>query len=361
MLDEKQKEIAIENSLNHELFELRKKDHIRLSLSDESQVKKNSDLHKIQLIHEALPEFNLSEVDTSIYIPEIGQLKRPFFISSMTAGHSDSFMINLRLAQAAQKWGLIMGVGSQRKEISSEKARVEWQKIRESCPEAMLVGNIGITQLISTPFETIIEMMENLNAKALFVHSNPLQEALQLEGTPNFKNSLQTLDNAIKKSKIPIIFKEVGSGVSLPTAQKLKSIGLKYIDVSGSGGTHWGLIEGLRQEGDSIGYKVAKNFTNWGLSNLQSLQKVREVFCDTTDVVFASGGFRNGVDVAKALALGADAVGMAQPFLKAAVESSDSLDEFIIQTTQELRVSMFCTGTKTVADFKRKQVWQWLN
>lgn len=361
MLDEKQKEFEIEKSLSNQIFENRKKEHIRLSMSNESQVVQNSELQKILLTHEALPEFDLAEVRTELQLPFIGQLKRPFFISSMTAGHADSLELNLRLAKAAQKWGLLMGVGSQRKELKSEGARVEWQKIREQCSEALLVGNIGIAQLISSPFEDILNLVDNLKAKALFVHSNPLQEALQAEGTPQFRKSLEALENAVENSPVPIIFKEVGSGVSLETAQKLKSIGIKYLDVSGAGGTHWGLIEGLRQEPQSISYRVAQNFRHWGISNVRSLSRVREVYSDEGDVVFASGGFRSGVDVAKALALGADAVGMAQPFLKAAVVSSEALDEFIIQTTQELRIAMFCTGVKTLSDFKRKRVWQWLS
>lgn len=361
MLDEKQKEHVIEKSLNEHVFETRKYQHIQISTTDSSQVQESSELHKLSLIHEALPEFNLSDVDTSIQLPHIGKLKRPFFISSMTAGHKDSFNLNLRLAQAAERWGLLMGVGSQRKELSNDKAQQEWLKIREACPNVMLAGNIGITQLISTPIESILRLVGSLNAKAFFVHSNPLQEALQEEGTPQFKNSLSALAKLVECSPVPVIFKEVGSGISAETAQRLKSVGVKYVDISGAGGTHWGLIEGLRQDPSSIGYKVAQNFREWGHSNTRSLQRVLEVFNGAEECVFASGGYRNGVDVAKALALGANAVGMAQPFLKSALISGEQLDEFIIQTTHELRIAMFCTGVQTVADFKRKRVWQWLS
>lgn len=364
MLDEKQKEHVIEKHLNERVFETRKHQHIQISASESSQVRESSQLQKLSLVHEALPEFNLSDVSTSTYLPGIGTLKRPFFISSMTAGHKDSFNLNLRLAQAAERWGLLMGVGSQRKELSNDKAQEEWLKIREACPTVMLAGNIGITQVISTPIESILKLvgpLNAINAKALFVHSNPLQEALQEEGTPQFRNSLSALAKLVELSPVPVIFKEVGSGVSAETAQRLKGIGVKYIDISGAGGTHWGLIEGLRQDSSSIGYRVAQSFREWGHSNVRSLQSVLEVFKGAEDCVFASGGYRNGVDIAKALALGANAVGMAQPFLKSALISSEQLDEFIIQTTQELRIAMFCTGVQNIADFKRKRVWQWLS
>lgn len=339
-----------------ELFESRKQDHIRIALDPRTQATGLSGLERVRLTHEALPDLNFSEVSITKNIFDL-ELKSPLFVSSMTAGNEKSALINSRLAQAVQDRGWAMGVGSQRKELSSSAVN-EWKEIRKKAPRAVLLGNLGIAQIISSSLDQIQRLVDNLEAKALFIHLNPLQEVLQKEGTPNFKGGLQAIEKVVRALKVPVIVKEVGCGMSQSTVERLNSVGVFAVDVSGLGGTHWGRIEGLRSEPGDMYFEASQTFKDWGLSTVESLLLAKEspVKCQ----IWASGGVRSGLDAAKLLALNAEMVGVAKPLLEAALTSESALQTTMERFEFELKVALFCTGLKNIEEFKHKRVWTWI-
>jgi isopentenyl-diphosphate delta-isomerase len=341
-------------------FEKRKKDHIRIALDPKSQAinatgESLSGLSRIKLIHEALPELNFSEIEINKKI--LGQnLNSPIFISSMTAGHEDGIKINQRMAKLAESKKWMMGVGSQRKELSSPEAAQEWKTVRASAPNAILCGNLGLAQVIQTEIGQIEKLIENLQAKALFVHLNPLQEVLQPEGTPNFKGGLQALEKLVKKLSVPVLIKEVGCGISSETLKKLNNIGVFAVDVAGLGGTHWGRVETARLPENDVRAKAAESFANWGIPTVESVRAAVEL--SPRFQIWASGGVRSGLDVAKLLAMGAQMVGVAMPIINAALQSEEALLNEMERFELELKISMFCTGVKDLEAFSRKKVWE---
>lgn len=337
-------------------FEARKQDHLRIALSDQVQAKSLSGLSEIQLIHEALPEIDFSEVNIQSEL--FGrQVMTPFFISSMTAGHADGLKLNLTLAKVAQKRGWPLAVGSQRRELTDENAASEWMRIRAEVPGLLLLGNLGLSQLIHTPLEKVLKLIDSMQAQAFFIHANPLQECLQPEGTPQFRGGIQALKTLCKNTQVPIIFKETGCGISKSTLQKLSETGVKAVDVAGLGGTHWGRVEGLRAPEGHLQSVAAQTFANWGVSTVQSLIWAKEIGAKYQ--VWASGGVRSGLDAAKLLALGAEKVGLAQPILQSAIQGEDALDACMERLEYELKVALFCTGQKSVNERPSQQIWTW--
>jgi isopentenyl-diphosphate delta-isomerase len=337
-------------------FEKRKQDHIRIALDSRSQAEGLTGLDHVQLIHEALPDLDFKEVDPSASFFS-RKLSAPFFISSMTAGHAHAPEINSRLAQISADQQILMGVGSQRRELTDPEARREWQDIRKRAPKALLLGNLGIAQLIQTPTDQIQSLLDSLQAEALFVHLNPLQECLQPEGTPDFRGGYQAIENLVQKLSIPVIVKEVGCGFSAETLKRLYSAGVYAVDVSGLGGTHWGRVEGYRSQEQELLFQVAKTFENWGLSTVQSLLNAKEINENYT--VWASGGVRDGLHAVKLLAMGSNMVGIAQPWLKAALESDEAVANLYAKLLLEIKIAMFCTGVQKLEDFRTKRVWKW--
>ena len=341
-------------------FEQRKQDHIQWALSPLSQ-SPCSDLDYFQLRHEALPELDFNEVrlDKDFFGYKASS---PFFISSMTAGHLAGEALNLRLAQAAKICAWPMGVGSQRRDLF-EPAMGEWQRLKQQSGHTCFFGNIGMTQVISHPPESILKLIESLEAKALIVHLNPLQEVLQSEGTPYFKGGLLALEKLCRASPVPIIVKEVGCGIDARTARKLHQVGVRVIDVAGRGGTHWGLVEGLRakQQGDELRYESSQVFGRWGLSTLAALNSVQAFAANAQPPleIWASGGVRHGLDAAKLLALGAKAIGLARPLLLAANQSVEALVQKMKQLENELRIATFCLGYAHCSQLNREDFYEW--
>ena len=337
-----------------ENFENRKKDHIRLALSPQSQALVKSGFTKIKLHHQALPEFDFSDV--SLHVKLLGhEFSSPHFISSMTAGHEKSFPINLNLARAAKHNNWLMAVGSQRRELTDGKATAEWKKIKAEVPEVKLISNIGILELLAHSPAKVLNLAENLEAVGLFVHLNPLQEVFQNNPQVNFTGALKAIEKLVKESSIPILVKEVGFGINKELSHRLFQIGVKIVDVSGNGGTHWGQIEALRQEPDSLIANSADAFFDWGHSTIDCLLGLQDE--NLFHQIWASGGVRNGVDSAKCLAMGARAVGIAQPLMKTAVVSDEVTSQLMKQFDYQLKVAMFCTGIKKCEDFLHKKVW----
>lgn len=311
---------------------------------------------RIELVHEALPDFNFSDITLETKILDQNR-PTPFLISSMTAGHRDSTKLNELLAQLSAERGWLMGVGSQRRELTDPQVKSEWQRIRQAAPNAKLLGNLGIAQLIQTPTAEILKLVENLNALAMIIHTNPLQECLQPEGTPQFAGAHQALERLCRELPVPVILKETGCGFSLKTLKQLHSIGLAAVDVSGFGGTHWGRVEGDRSQDHSLQQQAAQTFKDWGIATLDSVLNAIEA--NTPVEVWASGGVRSGLDAAKLLALGAQCVGLAKPILANAVQGESALRRSMEIIEYELKVALFCSGIKKIEQLKHNRIWQW--
>ena len=249
-----------------------------------------------------------------------------------------------------------MGVGSQRKELDNSEADLEWKKIKQKYPKSLLLGNLGLTQVISSTTDSVQRLVDNLEAEALFIHTNPLQEALQDEGTPNFRGGLKALENLVKKISVPIIVKEVGFGFSLSTLTQLSETGIAAVDISGKGGTHWGRIEGLRSQ-SPMASEMSLTFSDWGFTTLEILKNLNGKKMPFQ--IWASGGIRNGLDAAKCLSVGSTMVGLAQPWLKAALHSEEKLDELYNRLQTELKMALFCTGSVNVQDLRSRKVGIW--
>lgn len=343
----------MEKSLTTE-FEKRKGDHIRLALDEQSQTTHLSGLQKIQLRHEAFPEINFADVQTQTEI--FGhKLAAPFLVSSMTAGHAHSEKLNFLFAKMCAEKSWAMGVGSQRRELFDPQAQREWRGIREKFPKLVLFGNIGLSQLIRTPPKLIEKLVSSLSAQAMIIHTNPLQEALQPEGTPEFKGGLNALKELLQFISVPVIVKETGCGFSQSTLQKLNDIGVAVVDLSGAGGTHWGRIEGERSAPGEKLNVAAHVFKDWGISTLDSLLHARAI--GPKFKIWASGGVRSGLDAAKFLAMGAGLIGIAKPILQAALESEEALRKAMEQFEFELKVAMFCCGVETIQQLQERNLW----
>ncbi len=340
--------------MDEDIFEKRKKNHFELSLKKDSQALKGTGLDSVQLIHEALPNLNFEDV--SISQTCLGQnLKTPFFVSSMTGGWKDSEEFNLKLAKACEKHSWAMGVGSQRGQLENSFKAEEWKRVRKTCPDLILLGNIGLSQALTTSTKHLIQLIDSLQAQGMIIHLNPLQEALQEEGTPQFKGGLDLLKKLVKELPVPLIVKETGCGLSQATLDRLTGLGLKAVDVSGLGGTHWGRLEGNRFSKKDFRSGVGGTFATWGVRTLDSLIYGREKTRDYE--LWASGGLRTGLDAAKVLAIGAKMVGFASPILKALSEGEDMLDKIMTRLGYELKVSLFCTGSQNLEELKKENKW----
>ena len=331
-----------------EVIKQRKREGIVIPLTRNVQAKESSTyLEYVKLIHNALPEIDFDAVDTSQKF--LGHnFKAPIIIDSMTGGTPEATKINSRLALAAQKFGLGMGLGSQRAGLLSSELAETYSIARSNAPNAFLVANIGGAQLSKgLKIKDIKNMIQMIEADALVVHLNPLQELIQPEGEPKYKGVLSKIKEICSNFDIPIIVKEVGAGISMDVAKRLQSAGVSAINIAGSGGTSWAGVEKLRAETahDPKKINLGELFWDWGIPTAVSLIEVRK---SVKIPVIASGGIRNGLEIAKCVALGANMCGMAFPFLRHASKSLESLYEFTSRTLIELRSAMFLVGSKNI-------------
>ena len=326
----------------------RKLDHVRIVLNEDVQAKGVlTGFAAYRLPHEALPELDLAEIRTATTF--LGKtISAPLLISSMTGGAADVARINNTLAEAANALGLPMGVGSQRAAVRDARLAFTYQ-VRKLAPTIPLLANLGAVQLNYgygvAECQRAVDMIE---ADALILHLNALQEAVMPEGNTNFKGLLAKIEQVCRGVSVPVIAKEVGNGISAATARRLIDAGVWGIDVAGAGGTSWSEVERFRQQSDA-GAQVAGAFAGWGLPTTEAIRQVRAAL--PTVPLIGSGGVRNGVDVAKAVALGADLVGTAKPAL-AATNDAHGTERLIcvLQTfIDELRIAMFCSGCGDLA------------
>ena len=328
----------------------RKADHLRICLEDDVQFERRTHgLDRYRFDHSCLPELNFQEIDLGTKF--LGKnLTAPLLISSMTGGTEKAKLINSRLAIAAQKHGLAMGVGSQR--IAVENPQVAHTfAMRSLAPDALLLANLGAVQLNYTyGLEQCLRVVDILQADALILHLNPLQECIQPRGDRNFKGLLVKIEQLCRQLDVPVIAKEVGNGISVGMATKLIEAGVRAIDVAGAGGTSWAKVEGARAEND-LQRRLGQTFADWGIPTAECITQIRQKYSDLP--LIASGGLRNGLEVAKAIALGADLGGLAFPFLQAASESEAAIDELVELLIAELKTVLFCTGNANLSDLKR--------
>lgn len=330
----------------------RKADHLRICLEDDVQFRNlTNGFDKYRFGHSCLPEIDLGEID--IQTRFLGKnLNAPLLISSMTGGTEQAKLINCRLAVAAQKYGLAMGVGSQRIAVENPDVAHTFA-IRSHAPNAMLFANLGAVQLNYTyGLEQCLKVVEILEADALILHLNPLQECIQPSGDTKFKGLLGKIKQLCQQIEVPVIAKEVGNGISVGMATKLIDAGVDVIDVAGAGGTSWAKVESERAE-NNLQRRLGKTFADWGIATADCIVQIREQY--PTLPLIASGGLRNGMDAAKAIALGADLAGLAFPFLQAASESEAALDELIELLIAEIKTVLFCTGNANLSELQRSQ------
>ncbi|MDV2998751.1 MAG: Isopentenyl-diphosphate delta-isomerase [Chroococcopsis gigantea SAG 12.99] len=331
----------------------RKDDHIRICLEENVQFLENTNgLESYRFRHSCLPELDYSEIDISTGF--LGKsLSAPILISSMTGGTEKAREINYRLAEFAEEYGLAMGVGSQR--VAIEKPSVkDTFAIRSIAPSALIMANLGAVQLnYGYGIDQCQCAVDSLEADALILHINPLQECIQSNGDKNFKGLLDKIEVICSKLSVPVIAKEVGNGISGPMGRRLIEVGVSAIDVAGAGGTSWAKVETERANND-LQRNLGRTFADWGLSTARCLEEIRALSPDIP--LIASGGLRNGLEVAKTLALGADLAGLALPFLKAADESDSAVRDFVELLMAELKTALFCTGNDSIEKLKSSRV-----
>jgi isopentenyl-diphosphate delta-isomerase len=318
----------------------RKSSHIRINLEEDVSSGLTTGLEQYRFTHQALPELDLNEVDLSVEL--FGKrLQAPLLISSMTGGTLEAAAINRTLASAAQQAGIAIGVGSQRAAIEHPEL-ADTFRIRPFAPDVLLFANLGAIQLnYGYGVEHCRRAVEMIEADALILHFNALQEAVQPEGETRFAGLLKRVEAVCRALPVPVIAKEVGWGFSGQAARQLAGAGVAAIDVAGAGGTSWSQVEMHRAQDESQ-RRLAAAFAGWGIPTAESIRQVRQAAPGV--LVFASGGLRTGLDIAKCIALGATLGGMAGPFLKAAVESLELTLQTIAEVRREIQVCMFAAG-----------------
>lgn len=333
----------------------RKADHLRICLEQDVQFHSNTNgLERYRFTHCCLPEIDRNEIDLrTTFLGK--QLGAPLLISSMTGGTELAGTINHRLAEVAQHYRIAMGVGSQR--VAVEKPQVASTfAVRSRAPDILLFANLGAVQLnYNYGLDECLRVVDLLEADALILHLNPLQECIQPRGDTNFQGLLDKIAKLCVKLPVPVIAKEVGNGISAAMAQKLIAGGVAAIDVAGAGGTSWAKVESERAE-NALQRRLGITFADWGLPTAECITSIRAVATEIP--LIASGGLRHGLDVAKAIALGADIAGLAWPFLQAAAESEAALLALVKMLIAEITTVLFCTGNANLYQMKHSRALQ---
>lgn len=329
----------------------RKSDHIKLALSPKSQIGfAGFDMYRF--VHNALPEIDFGKIDTStVFLGK--KVALPFFVSCMTGGVEKGAMINKNLAIACQAKNIALGVGSQRAAVENKKLTKLFE-VRKFAPDIPVMANVGLVQLNYgfglREIEKIINMVE---ADALVFHVNPIQEAIQPEGDRNFENLLPKLERIVGKLNVPVIIKEVGFGLSEDVVSRFYNNGINIFDTAGWGGTNWAYIEAKRRSDEN---DLGELFSDWGIPTTESIincVKVKnKAGKESKMVILGSGGVRSGVEIAKCLSLGADLAGIAMPFARAALESSEAVEKLIDKLAYELKVAMLGVGADNLHSLK---------
>jgi isopentenyl-diphosphate delta-isomerase len=327
----------------------RKDEHLRINIDEDVAAKGiETGFDDWRFVHRALPEIDLNSVELSTDL--LGhQVGAPLLVSCMTGGTEQAGVINERLARAAQAHGLAMGLGSCRVLLEQPDVLPTFD-VRALAPDVPLLANLGAVQLnLGVGIDECRRLLRVLRADALVLHLNPLQEALQTSGNTAFAGLLARIAAVCAGLGAPVIVKEVGWGIADDLVTRLFDAGVAAVDVAGAGGTSWSEVERHRMS-DSVRARIAASFAGWGIPTADALIDARSAA--PRGVLIASGGVRNGIDVAKALALGADSVGVAGPLVRAAAAGDDALDDTVTVILEELRLVMFCVGAARVAELR---------
>ncbi len=321
----------------------RKHEHLEICRKYDVEHHITTGFEDINLVHRALPEVDLDNIDTSINL--LGKdIDLPLVISAITGGHPDSKQINKNLAIATRESNIAMGLGSQRAGITNPELEDTFTVVRDEAPDTFIIGNIGAPQV-----EYAKDAVSMIDADALAIHLNPLQEAIQPEGDVNAIGFIDNIEEICSEIDVPIIAKETGAGISSIDAKKLENIGVDAFDIEGVGGTSWAAVETYRNEDPSLGHL----FWDWGIPTAVSTIDVLE---NTNLPVISSGGIRNGLEAVKALALGSNAVAMALPFLKYSYLGHNYVEDKINQFKKELKIAMFLVGASNIEELKQKKL-----
>lgn len=334
----------------------RKNDHLEIVLDPARALSSaRTGFDRWRFVHCALPEVDLGSIDLGTRF--LGKsLAAPLLISSMTGGAQRAGEINLHLAEAAQALGLAMAVGSQRVALETGADHGLTRDLRQRAPDVLLLANLGAAQLrTSSGLDMARRAVDMIDADALIVHLNPLQEAVQPGGDSDWRGVLAAITEAVRRLDVPVVIKEVGSGLSPEVGQRLAQAGVAALDVAGMGGTHWAAVEAERAATPAQ-RRVAEAFSAWGIPTAEALQGLRERLPDMP--LIASGGIRDGIDMAKALALGADLVGQAAAVLASATVSSEAVIDHFQVALQQLRIACFCTGSANLGQLRQARLTQ---
>jgi isopentenyl-diphosphate Delta-isomerase len=328
----------------------RKLDHLELAMSDDMKALSDPGWSDVNLMPISLPTVNPAEVDLNTEF--LGaNLWAPIFIAGMTGGHPDVEKVNGALASAAEEHKVAIGVGSQRAALIDPELVQSFSIVRQRAPGAFICGNIGISQIVekSANDDMLHQLVDMIEANALAVHINVLQELVQPEGSIELERVYEALADMIAASPVPVIFKETGCGFDQKTAQRLAQIGAAAIDVGGAGGTSFTQIEGIRasQANDIRGTRLAETFASWGIPTTLSVLEVRNAGLP----VIATGGIRNGLEAAKALSLGAQMAGIGRQMLSAALKGPDAASQELANIIEEIRISLCLCDCRSIADF----------
>ena len=336
-------------------LEGRKAEHLELSVNEPVEGGSGPGWADIELVHEALPEVDLDEVDLSAEL--LGRrLRAPVMIAAMTGGHEGALEVNAALARAAERHGLAIGVGSQRAALRDAELAHTYAVVRESAPGAFVVGNLGAAQLIdqgdaeALGVDSARAAVEMVGADALAIHLNFLEESVQPEGDRRTRGCASAIEALADGLDVPVIAKETGAGMTRATASRLRDLGVRALDVGGSGGTNFAIIERMRAErqGDDRGVRLGRSLAEWGIPTAVSVAGASGVGLP----VIATGGVRSGLDAAKAFALGATLVGVARPLLAAALEGDAALDRWLENFLEELRTVLMLAGCARPAELR---------
>lgn len=326
----------------------RKADHLDLCATDDVAFKSKTTLFdEVELVHDALPELDWNALDLSVEL--VGKrLRAPLVIAAMTGGLERAERVNRDLAGVAEARGLAFGFGSMRPLLQNPKAA--GYRVRDEAPTAVLFGNLGVVQARASSMQQIVDLIGYAQVDALCVHLNPAMEVVQPGGDTDFRGGIETITRLVTELPVPVIVKETGSGLSREVGQRLVSSGVRWVDTSGAGGTSWVGVETLRAKATK---ELGERFWDWGIPTAASVLQLRGLGLG----VIATGGVRHGLDVAKALALGALAGGIARPFLMAHERGGQAgADAFAAQTVDEIRLAMLLTGSGSVAALQQKRV-----
>ncbi|UCG04667.1 MAG: type 2 isopentenyl-diphosphate Delta-isomerase [Candidatus Heimdallarchaeota archaeon] len=329
----------------------RKLAHIQICLEHDVQGRAiTTGLEDISFVHHATTDLNLNEIDLSCEIFN-KKLSIPLIISGMTGGHDFTHKLNAFLSQAVEQTNIGMGVGSQRAALENDEVKESFNIVREKAPNSLIIGNIGAGQiaqgLTNNQFQELIDMIK---ADAIAVHFNPLQEAIQPEGDTELKGLHEKTRQLIQAHSVPVIAKEVGAGFSLHDIRVIKKMGFQAIDVQGAGGTSWAGVEAIRTSLPKF-KNTGEVYWDWGIPTVLSTILAKRNF---DGIIIGSGGVRSGLDIAKLIALGADAAGIAIPFLFTVQQhSAEAVVQKIEEITYQLRVACFLTGSRNISELKK--------